>query len=120
MPNDRDMKNFPPTGGIFTDLFTRIKLVLRLLADPRISPWLKILPLGSALYFVIPDFVPGPIDDVAVIWFGVYFFVEMCPPEIVQEHMDTIQQVVPGTRQEPIAKEYNPDQVVDGEIRDKQ
>lgn len=119
MANDKDIKNFPPGGGLFNDLVTRVKLVLRLMADQRISPWLKILPLGSALYFLIPDIVPGPIDDVAIIWFGVYLFVEMCPPEIVQEHMEMIQQVVPGKWREPDSDEQNDSQVVDGEIRDK-
>ncbi len=119
MSNDKDIKNFPPSGGIFNDLVMRVKLVLRLLADSRVSPWLKVLPLGSALYFLMPDIAPGPIDDVAIIWFGVYLFVELCPPEIVQEHIEMISQVVPGEWREPGSDEPKPDQVIDGEIRDK-
>lgn len=119
MSNDKDIKNFSPSGGVFSDLVMRVKLVLRLLADPRVSPWLKVLPLGSALYFLIPDIAPGPIDDVAIMWFGVYLFVELCPPEVVQEHIEMIRQVVPGEWKEPSANEKDPDQIIDGEIRDK-
>lgn len=119
MPNDKDIDNFPPSSGIFNDLVMRVKLIMRLLADTRISPWLKVLPLGSALYLLIPDLAPGPIDDVAIIWFGVYLFVEMCPPEIVQEHLDMIQQNGPVRWQGLKPDEQNADQVVDGEIRDK-
>lgn len=115
MSKDNNIKNFPPTGSIFNDLVSRVKLVLRLLADSRISPWLKILPLGSALYFIIPDIAPGPVDDVAILWFGVYLFVEMCPQEIVQEHLDAMQQVGSGEWREPDST----DQVIDGDVRDK-
>lgn len=83
-------------GGFFGDLALRIKLILRLIADPRINPLLKLLPVGSVIYFIIPDIAPGPIDDVAVIWLGAYLFVELCPPDVVQEHMDALRQVVTG------------------------
>ena len=83
-------------SGFFGDLALRIKLILRLIADPRVNPLLKLLPVGSLIYFIIPDIAPGPIDDVAVIWLGAYLFVELCPPDVVQEHMDSLRQVVPG------------------------
>jgi hypothetical protein len=119
MSNDKDIKNSPPSGGLLTDLVLRVKLILRLMADPRISPWLKVLPLGSALYFLVPDILPGPIDDVAIVWLGTYLFIEMCPQEIVQEHLEMIQPVVPGTWRETNPDEQNTGPVVDGEIRDK-
>lgn len=96
MPEDKDRKIVTSQGGIFNDLATRIKLIIRLIADPRVSPFLKLLPLGSVLYFLIPDLLPGPVDDVAVIWLGAFLFVELCPPDIVQEHIEALEQVVPG------------------------
>jgi hypothetical protein len=48
------------------------------------------------LYFIIPDIAVGPIDDVAILWLGSYLFVELCPPDVVQEHMNALQQIVPG------------------------
>ncbi len=82
--------------GAFHNFILRIKLILRLMADERVSPWLKILPILSLVYLLIPDLAPGPIDDAAVLWFGSYLFVELCPPQVVQEHLDELMGVVPG------------------------
>jgi hypothetical protein len=115
MKEDKDHKIIAAKGGIFNDLAMRIKLVLRLIADPRVNPLLKLLPIGSVLYFILPDLAPGPIDDVAVIWLGSYLFVELCPPEIVQEHMQALQQVVPGEWSGSGEEE----DVIEGEFREK-
>ena len=114
MSEEKERKIIPGQGGVFNNLAMRIKLVFRLIADPRISPLLKLLPIGSVLYFIIPDLAPGPIDDVAVIWLGSYLFVELCPPDIVQEHMSALKQVVPGEWSDPVADE----DVIEGEFRE--
>lgn len=95
--SDQNQPALPPGGdGIFHNLALRIRLIGRLLADPRISFLLKLLPFGSFLYLIIPDIAPGPIDDIAVIWLGAYLFVELCPPDIVEEHLEALTQVIPG------------------------
>ena len=72
------------------------------MGDNRVSPLLKLLPIGSALYFIIPDLAIGPMDDVAVVWLGTYLFVELCPPEIVEEHMAALRnQALPGEWHDP-------------------
>ena len=86
----------PSGGGIFNNMAERIKLIFRLLGDNRVSPFLKLLPIGSALYFVIPDLALGPIDDVAVVWLGTYLFVELCPQAVVQEHMQRLERELAG------------------------
>lgn len=97
MSEKKERKIIPSEGGVFNNLALRIKLIFRLLGDNRISPFLKLLPIGSALYFIIPDLAIGPLDDVAVIWLGTYLFVELCPPEIVEEHMAALRnQALPG------------------------
>ena len=111
--NDRDM--ISSYGGVFNDLAVRIKLIMRLMADPRVSPLIKLLPLGSLLYFVFPDIAPGPIDDVVVIWLGSFLFVELCPPDVVQEHMDELTKVVNAEWKNSPDLD---DQIVDGEYRD--
>ncbi len=63
------------------------------------------------VYLVFPDLVPGPLDDAAVIWLGSYLFVELCPPQVVQEHMAALQQVVPGEWHDAQTDE----DVIDGE-----
>jgi hypothetical protein len=83
-------------GGVFKELTLRIRLIFRLLADRRVNPLLKLLPLGSLVYFVFPDILPGPVDDAILMWLGGYLFIELCPPEVVQEHMDAMTQVIEG------------------------
>lgn len=83
-------------GGVFKELTLRIRLIFRLLADRRVNPFLKLLPLGSLVYFVVPDILFGPVDDAILIFLGGYFFIELCPNEIVQEHMDAMTQVIEG------------------------
>ncbi len=84
-------------SGIFENLTVRIKLIVRLMMDGRVNPLIKLLPIGTLLYFLIPDVIIGPIDDVAIVWLGTVLFVELCPDEIVQEHMDALTSTVEGT-----------------------
>ena len=78
--------------NLIRSLGDQIKLISRLIQDKRISPFLKLLPFGSLVYFISPFDFPTPIDDAGVIWFFVYLFVELCPAEIVQEHQVAIQK----------------------------
>ncbi|MFZ0532353.1 MAG: hypothetical protein WAM09_04175 [Anaerolineales bacterium] len=110
---------FPQNRGFFQDLTLRIKLILRLLADGRVNPLLKILPIGSLVYLVVPDIAPGPIDDAAVIWLATYLFVELCPPAVVQEHLDALKATrsVLDSYQET-SQSGTQGEVIDGEIVD--
>ena len=73
-------------AGIFYDMGNYFKLVTRLIADERVNPLLKLLPIGAGVYFLIPDPIIGPFEDTAFLGFAVYLFVELCPEEIVEEH----------------------------------
>lgn len=104
-------------GGFLQDLTLRIKLILRLMGDSRVSPMLKLLPIGSLAYLVIPDIAIGPIDDAAVIWLATYLFVELCPPAVVQEHLEALK----ATRKvmDNYQETSQPDtqgEIIDGEI----
>jgi uncharacterized membrane protein YkvA (DUF1232 family) len=83
----------PQGGGTIHDLVMRLKLIVRLMGDKRVSPYLKLLPIASLVYLVSPvDLVmaiPGvsALDDMAIVSLGAYLFVEFCPPDVVQEHM---------------------------------
>ena len=83
--------------GVINNLTMRLKLITRLMMDRRVNPLIKLLPIGALLYLVIPDAILGPIDDVLVIWLGFYFFVELCPPEVVQEHMEALSGTIDGS-----------------------
>ncbi|MEW5867759.1 MAG: hypothetical protein AB1894_00675 [Chloroflexota bacterium] len=96
MTENKERKIVTPKGGMLNDLAVRIKLILRLMADARVNPLIKLLPIGSAVYLLFPDLAPGPVDDVAILWLGTYLFVELCPPDVVQEHLEALRQVVPA------------------------
>ncbi len=86
----------PSEGGFFENLSFRVKLIFRLLLDRRINPSTKLIPIGAVIYLIFPFDIPGPVDDMAILWAGAYFFIELCPPEIVQEHVDALESVVDG------------------------
>lgn len=104
----------PESGGFFNDLSLRVRLILRLMGDSRVSPLLKLLPLATVVYLFFPDLIPGPIDDAAVIWLGTSIFVELCPQAVVQEHMDDLRRAAPA-RWKNVADDEN---TVDAEFRE--
>jgi uncharacterized membrane protein YkvA (DUF1232 family) len=96
--NKRGDLMVPPKGGVFRDLVMRLKLIGRLMVDSRVNLFLKILPLASLAYLIWPfDLAPGitlpiigAVDDAAIVWLGSYLFIELCPPDVVNEHMEQL------------------------------
>ncbi len=92
-------------GNILKDLILRIKLILRLMNDSRVSSLIKLLPMGSLAYLLFPiDFIPGGLmtvigaaDDVAIMWFGFTLFLELCPADVVDEHLTELTGKVVST-----------------------
>lgn len=83
--------------GLFQNIADHLKLVWLLMQDPRVNPFLKVLPLGSLIYLVSPlDMVIPVVDDLGVIWFFTYMFIELCPEDLVAEHRGTIESTVGG------------------------
>ena len=88
----------PAQGGPMREFVKRLKLIGRLMGDSRVSPFIKVLPLASLAYLIFPfDLAPGialpiigALDDAAVLWIGSQLFVELCPDEVVQEHMQAL------------------------------
>ena len=99
------------------NIILKAKLITRLMADKRVSPLTKLLPWGSLAYLIMPfDFIPGGLmtvigaaDDVAVMWFGFALFLELCPPDVVDEHIAQLTGRT-GSSQEG--------EIVDGEVID--
>src|SRR5512143_4153904 len=97
MADKRDLM-IPPQGGMIRDFILRVKLILRLIGDRRVNPWLKIIPVAGLAYLVSPlDIIPdimlpvvGELDDAAILWLTNYLFVELCPPEVVAEHVKAL------------------------------
>jgi uncharacterized membrane protein YkvA (DUF1232 family) len=82
--------------GFFKSLYGELRLIARLLKDPRVNFLLKLLPIGALIYLFFPlDVSPvNPLDDGLVIWLGGYFFIELCPSDIVEEHRNALRQVL--------------------------
>ncbi len=83
-------------GGMTRDVVNRLKLIFKLMGDSRVSPLVKLIPVGALVYLVSPiDVIMGipglaALDDAAVLWLGSNLFIELCPPEVVQEYMDAL------------------------------
>jgi hypothetical protein len=109
------------TSSFFSTIADEIRLVLRLMADRRVNPFLKLLPIGTVLYFFIPDLIIGPIDDALIMGIGTYLFIELCPPYIVEEHRQALKNIVDSDLSDvdndriPIDE----DDIIDGEFRDE-
>lgn len=106
--NNRNLD--PKKKGFFGELVLQVRLVIRLMKDDRINPFLKLLPFAGFLYFIVPDLVIGPFDDTAIIFLGSYLFLEFCPPAIVQEHMRILRGEFPPPQERP--------DVIDAEFKD--
>lgn len=98
MTDNRRKLLVPPRGGMMRDFVKRLKLIGKLMGDNRVSILLKALPLASLAYLIWPvDLAPGvalpiigALDDAAILWIGSTLFVELCPDNVVREHMDEL------------------------------
>lgn len=104
-------------GGVFNEISNHFKLVFRLIRDPRVNPLLKLIPIATLLYLVIPDLIIGPIDDAAIIGFGLFIFVELCPTDVVEEHRAALAGTIPGEWRDP--QVIDDEDIVDAEFTEK-
>jgi hypothetical protein len=107
-------KLVPSKGGFIEELSMRVKLIIRLMTDKRVSLWLKLIPVGSVVYLLNPIDIPGPLDDAAIFGLGMYMFIELCPPDIVEDHMKQLRNVVFGE----INQKTDESNVVEGEFKE--
>lgn len=85
--------------GFWREMWQQIRLVFRLVRDPEVPIYLKILPFITVVYLLIPlDLLPdvlvglGQMDDLAVMLLGSKLFIEFVPPHIVARHMQDIRE----------------------------
>jgi uncharacterized membrane protein YkvA (DUF1232 family) len=97
MPDKKTRKIVVPASkGMTRDFVDRLKLIMKLMGDSRVSPWVKLIPIGAIAYLISPiDIIMGipgvaALDDAAILWIGSNLFVELCPPEVVQEHRQSL------------------------------
>ena len=122
MPDKKDRGIETYGGGVFNNLTNHLKLVLRLMGDRRVSPLVKLIPVGTLAYLVIPDLIIGPFDDAAIIGLGLYIFVELCPQDVVEEHRAALAGTIPGQwrdSQQVEDQSREGEEVIDAEFRDE-
>jgi uncharacterized membrane protein YkvA (DUF1232 family) len=83
--------------GALVSLVRTLRLVWRLLADPRVSLFPKLIILAAAIYVISPvDLIPdmilglGQLDDLGVAMLAIGVFIQLCPPALVDEHRRAI------------------------------
>ena len=88
----------PQNVGALTKVVRTLRLVWRLLIDPRVSFLPKLIPVAAAIYVISPiDLIPdvilglGQLDDIGIVVLAITLFVEFCPRAIVEEHRKAIK-----------------------------
>ncbi|HHY89160.1 MAG TPA: DUF1232 domain-containing protein [Chloroflexi bacterium] len=83
----------PLSPEFWRELLRDGRLALQLLRDPRVPLPAKLVPAFVLVYVftpidLIPGFIPilGQLDDLAVIYLGLQFFLRMVPEEILIEY----------------------------------
>ena len=98
----------PSQGGAMRSFVNRLKLIARLMADSRVNVLLKLLPVASLGYLILPaDLIPvvpflSALDDAAILWMGSSLFVELCPDDVVEEHKKALESNLRGDPSEEI------------------
>jgi hypothetical protein len=101
-----------PQGDLFASFGKNIRLIIRLMADRRVNPLLKLLPAGSILYLLSPfDFAVPLLDDALILWVGNSLFIELCPPEVVEEHRAALEPAGKASQEPPIDE----DEIIDAD-----
>ncbi|GAB4532060.1 MAG: hypothetical protein Fur0018_20440 [Anaerolineales bacterium] len=113
--NDRNVIRIPGNNSPIREVTRFARLIWRLLNDERVSPLLKLIPLGGVVYLLFPFDVPGPVDDAGVIGMSLYLFVELCPQDVVEEH----RRALDGTLDVRWKDKTDDDNTVDAEWKEK-
>ena len=79
------------------------KLFWRLFRDRRV-PFRAKAVLGGAIFYLVlptdllPDILPfvGVVDDITVLFLAGRWFLSLCPPNVVQEHVRTLSKEAAG------------------------
>jgi hypothetical protein len=104
-------------GDIFGSFGMQLRLIARLIADRRISLLLKALPIFSVIYLVSPlDFAIPIVDDAFVLWLANTLFLDLCPPEIVEEHRTILERTEEQKRNEEKIADQD---IIDAKYKEK-
>ena len=117
-PTGLKYRKITPLG----DLVQHIKLVFGLIGDGRVNLLLKIVPIFGFIYLIWPldlsAMLPIPIisaiDDIGILWFTQYLFIELCPPDVVEDVRRSL--TAPLTNSQASAEDHG--DVIEAEVRE--
>jgi len=100
-------------GGFLNDLILKIRLTIKLVQDDRVDMLIRAIPVLCLVYLIVPiDLLFGPIDDALVLYFGMDFFISLCPRDVVEEYLAELQSA--GKVSQP------QETIIDAEFKDKE
>jgi uncharacterized membrane protein YkvA (DUF1232 family) len=113
--------------GFFGELWQRARLVYKLLLDPEVPIYLKVLPFAAVVYVLFPiDFIPdvipgfGQLDDITILVLGTKMFIDLAPKQVVARHLQSMRTQGDNTAtvdEQPVDKLYSSDpDVIEGII----
>ena len=90
---------------LFSEVVREVRLIWRLFLDRRVSPGVKLIIPATFIYILSPiDLLPDPIlglgqlDDLTALILGAKLFLEMCPREVVEEHLKKLTSLATSPR----------------------
>ena len=121
MEQQKGKQILPTKNTPLSELVSHLKLIFALIGDGRVNIFLKIIPIIGFVYLISPidlsSALPIPIidaiDDIGVLWFTQYLFIELIPSHIVDEVRLSIEKKYSGKDNKDQAGE-----VIDGEVRE--
>ncbi len=88
--------------NVLQALINQVRLTTRLVRDPRVPIYFKVIPFIGLIYIVSPlDFIPdivlgiGQLDDLGIILAGMKLFEMLVPQDLLEEHRLAIQSGAP-------------------------
>jgi len=100
-------------GGFLNDLILKIRLTIKLVQDDRVDMLIRAIPVLCLVYLIVPiDLLFGPIDDALVLYFGMDFFISLCPRDVVEEYLAELQSTGKVSQTQ--------ETIIDAEFKDKE
>ncbi len=103
---------------VLRTLWREVRLASRLLREPRVPVWMKLVLPAALLYLVIPvdvlpDVIPGlgQMDDLMILYAGLRLFLHLSPAPVLQHHRDAI------ARRQAFVRMPGDAEVIDAEFR---
>jgi uncharacterized membrane protein YkvA (DUF1232 family) len=86
--------------GWLAQWISNLRLAWRLVRDPQVPLWVRLIPLAAVAYILFPlDFIPdwmlgpGQVDDLGLLLLGLRLLIDMAPRQVVQRHVSQMSSI---------------------------